>query len=644
MTLFDWSLIVLVGTSTMVIEIDSQRIWNNLIGSWSDSGLSWTGSVPTDEAQFHYGPVRLWTTPLNSDKYEITSRVQVLNNKACGHVFKYKQGSVRTRNLVTKAWGYFLWDGKMYITSSGQESSPSINFGVTSNSWYKLKSVVNGINVKVYVNGNLAKEITMSGSEADSKSNNYVGIWCHARIPIKGDSFHVAVSAPGCMKLNLSRPVKTSPGDCMTSHMKANTNCSFSCLQGYQLQGPPFTLCGSNGEWTNSAKAVSCKDVNECAVSNGGCSHKCVNTAGGYKCECPDPELSLSSDNKTCHAPGVDVECNSNNMTIVIPKSLLRGLDREHLRLLDTTCRARETNTHFFLTTPLNGCNTTRRFTPTAIVYSNAVLEIPVAAKGVITRVREIEIPFSCYLSKYGVVSSVASWKPSNRKLVFSDEGKGNFTLSLNMFPDNRFVSPYMKDDFPIGVVLRERLFFEVLVTSDDKQLSIIADRCFATPTQDQSNPLKYGFIKKGCPNDVTVQYHSAPSVSAQRFSLEAFKFIAGHPFVFVHCHVTVCNATDPDSQCVQKCPSSGRGKRAAGGQMTDTYFLAEGPLHLAHNKREEKRANNFRTNGSGSSLLMTLLVICAASLMGTALMIFKKSRDKPAGYTLLAYGDQQHN
>ena len=32
---------------------------------------------------------------------EITSRVQVLNNKACGHVFKYKQGSVRTRKWVT---------------------------------------------------------------------------------------------------------------------------------------------------------------------------------------------------------------------------------------------------------------------------------------------------------------------------------------------------------------------------------------------------------------------------------------------------------------------------------------------------------------------------------------------------------------
>ena len=43
-------------------------------------------------------------------------------------------------------------------------------------------------------------------------------------------------------------------------------------------------------------------DIDECSVSNkGGCSHKCVNTPGGYKCTCPDPELSLSSDKKTCH-------------------------------------------------------------------------------------------------------------------------------------------------------------------------------------------------------------------------------------------------------------------------------------------------------------------------------------------------------
>ena len=95
------------------------------------------------------------------------------------------------------------------------------------------------------------------------------------------------------------------------------------------------------------------------------------------------------------------------------------------------------------------------------------------------------------------MVSSVG-WKPSNKKLVFNDEGKGNFTLSLNMYPDKRFLSSYTMDDFPVAVLLRKRLFFEALVTSGDKQLSITADRCYATPTQDQKNSLKYEFITKG--------------------------------------------------------------------------------------------------------------------------------------------------
>ena len=66
------------------------------------------------------------------------------------------------------------------------------------------------------------------------------------------------------------------------------------------------------------------------------------------------------------------------------------------------------------------------------------------------------------------------------------------------MFPDKRFVSPYTKDDFPVAVVLGELLFFEIPLRSSDKNLSIIADRCFATPTRDQKNSLKYEFIRKG--------------------------------------------------------------------------------------------------------------------------------------------------
>ena len=214
-------------------------------------------------------------------------------------------------------------------------------------------------------------------------------------------------------------------------------------------------------------------------------------------------------------APGVDVQCNRDNMTIIIPKSLLGGIDREHLCLLDTTCKANETSTHFFLTTPLTGCNTTRRHTLTAIVYSNTVFEIPMAGEDVVTRERETEIQFSCFYSQNGVVSSVG-WKPSNRKVVFSDEGKGNFTLLLNMFPNNTFTRPYKENDFPVSVVLRNLLFFEVSVTSDDKQLSIIADRCYATPTLDRRNPLKYEFISEGYVKSLIIVSYSQAFTSSE--------------------------------------------------------------------------------------------------------------------------------
>ena len=40
-------------------------------------------------------------------------------------------------------------------------------------------------------------------------------------------------------------------------------------------------------------------DINECGYSNGNCSHKCVNMAGTYRCECP-PEYTLLSNKHDC--------------------------------------------------------------------------------------------------------------------------------------------------------------------------------------------------------------------------------------------------------------------------------------------------------------------------------------------------------
>ena len=84
----------------------------------------------------------------------------------------------------------------------------------------------------------------------------------------------------------------------------------------------------------------------------------------------------------------------------------------------------------------------------------------------------------------------------SQQKVIISEEGQGNLTLVLNMFPDKKFAVPYTEEDFPLFVA-QKRLFLEVSVITDE-QLSIIADRCYTTPTREIENAPKYEFISKG--------------------------------------------------------------------------------------------------------------------------------------------------
>ena len=141
-------------------------------------------------------------------------------------------------------------------------------------------------------------------------------------------------------------------------------------------------------------------------------------------------------------AKGVVINCLQNEMSITIPKTLLKGMNRENIGLLDPKCGATETSTQYSLKTPLTGCRTSQRHTKSAVVYSNSVLQIPVKPTSMISRMRRIEIPFTCYYSNRGVVTAVGI-RPESRKLVFSQRGKGNFTISLEMFHSRRYFTPF---------------------------------------------------------------------------------------------------------------------------------------------------------------------------------------------------------
>ena len=128
-------------------------------------------------------------------------------------------------------------------------------------------------------------------------------------------------------------------------------------------------------------------------------------------------------------------------MTITLPKSLLLGLDVEHLRLIDEQCTATENETHFFLTTRTTECGTTLKHKNDHAIYSNMVSEIPLEENQIITRVREAMIPFHCFYSKDGVVSSIGI-KPISKKVILSSRGFGEFSIKLDVFNNPRYIRP----------------------------------------------------------------------------------------------------------------------------------------------------------------------------------------------------------
>ena len=85
---------------------------------------------------------------------------------------------------------------------------------------------------------------------------------------------------------------------------------------------------------------------------------------------------------------------------------------------------------------------------------------------------------------------------------------------------------------------------------------------------------------------------HPPPDPQSERWSTEAFQFVnRPTPFVFIHCKVKVCNATDPTSRCAQGCQASRKRRQVKPLPETpdDVYPLAQGPFALHREKRESE-------------------------------------------------------
>ncbi|EDO48965.1 predicted protein [Nematostella vectensis] len=336
---------------------------------------------------------------------------------------------------------------------------------------------------------------------------------------------------------------------------------------------------------------------------------------------------------------GIDVDCRKKEMVLAIDKKILEDVDIRWLRLRDPSCNATTNRTHVILRAPLIGCGTTTTYSNDVIVYSNAVQEEP--AVGPILRTADIDIPFKCFYAAEGIASTLGLLPVKVPKFSLGTNSSTNFDLSMTIYRDENFFNPYNDaTDYPLQLLINQPLFVEVKVDSSDTKLSVLAERCYATPTQNPNDPVAYDIINKGCKRDSTLQMYSSVGTST-RFSFRVFQFLqTPNKFLFIHCRVVVCNGTNPESRCAKGCVENDaireRFRRQADDERAE---FTQGPILVLGEHRIKARQG---VHGGADKIpsqflwiVIAMVAVCTACLVAMVYMMRKHSQAVKNRYEL---------
>ncbi|XP_027056306.1 oncoprotein-induced transcript 3 protein-like [Pocillopora damicornis] len=102
---------------------------------------------------------------------------------------------------------------------------------------------------------------------------------------------------------------------------------------------------------------------------------------------------------------------------------------------------------------------------------------------------------------------------------------------------------------------------------------------------------------------------------------MEAFQFVK-HPFVFIHCHVVICDASDSQSRCARGCVPSPRRERR-GIEEKRVYSLVQGPLTIDDSSEEFEPSNDETAQNPPEIEVEVNMPIVATVAAATAFTVF---------------------
>ncbi|XP_029433085.1 uromodulin [Rhinatrema bivittatum] len=385
-----------------------------------------------------------------------------------------------------------------------------------------------------------------------NRCNTHAPMWLKGAHPMSADGI---VNRTACAHWN---------GNCC---LWSTTVQIKSCPGGYyvyKLNGTPACSLTYCTDPSYSDSPCSCTADEECNLMNGTWGCHCKHDGNSYDIENLRPSLM----------------CGSNEMKVSFQACQLENLalNPKSILLRDSSCvgfQERNNTNLFSLVTSIlsRQCGTESVKNETHVTYTNTVNLSP-KSDAIIVRDKEVRINFSCTYPLDMKLSLMTALRPIMSTVSISVGGTGQFTARMSLYKDQNYLSPYEGSEvvLPAKTVL---YVGAVLDGADTSQFVLVLKNCYATPTRNSSDPVKYFIIKNSCPNKQDPTIHVAENgVSAQgRFSVQLFKFVGDYDLVFLHTELHLCDTKV--ASCVPSC--SGSQSRSAVGE--DGYMIMVGPV-----------------------------------------------------------------
>ncbi|XP_069839853.1 uromodulin-like isoform X2 [Dendropsophus ebraccatus] len=419
---------------------------------------------------------------------------------------------------------------------------------------YKCDSALSGWYRFTGTGGIRIAEMCVSGWQC----NTLAPMWINGTHPLEGEGI---VNLTVCAHWN---------GDCCYWSTNVQVKACPGGYHVYNINGVPFCTSAYCTDPAAKKDTCSCAEDEECRMIH-----------GNYTCVCKNkPEVYDIED------VGLDIDCGAQEIRVSLHTCQLRSL---HLfvtksHLLDSRCvgNKERNNTGVILATiPLQdgACGNHLINNGTHATYKNTMF-VQMETDQIIIRNYKVQLEFSCSYPLDLQLSLDTSLKPVVSSVILNIEGTGQFKAEMVLYKDENYAFPYYDNEVTLST--KATLYVAVTLKAETSHTYVVVMKnCFATPTRNFYDPVKYDIIKNKCPNrrDGTVSVKEN-GVSAQGlFSVQMFKFVGDYGTVYLHCETSICDAAR------YRCKPSCLGLRSNFPQVDDPFVLKYGPIILSNDQ-----------------------------------------------------------